>query len=158
MLKLLFARIEQALAPASAAHGHWSDSIEHELELAAASLLVEMTRADHEVHAVESEAVLAAVRETFELSAEEADQLHQRAVDRAADAVSLYEFTRLLNDRLDDAGKEHVVELLWRVAAADGDIDSYEEHLVRQIAELLYVPHNRFIRTKLRVLGNPPRG
>jgi len=44
-----------------------------------------------------------------------------------------------------------VVEMLWRVAFADGRIDRYEEALVRKIAELIYVPHRDFIRARHRV-------
>ena len=41
--------------------------------------------------------------------------------------------------------------MLWRVAYADGCLDPYEEALVRKIADLIYVPHRDFIRTKHRV-------
>ena len=41
-----------------------------------------------------------------------------------------------------------MVELLWRVAYADGNLDKYEEHLVRRIADLIHVPHSVFIRMK----------
>ena len=153
MLKRLFAHLEEAFSVGADAGARSPRSIEHDLELAAASLLVEMSRADASVDPIEERAVLAAVREAFGLDAAEAEALHARAVDRADEAVSMYEFTRLLNDRLDADAKTHIVELLWRVAAADGDIDKYEEHLVRQLAELLYVPHTRFIQAKLRVLA-----
>ena len=158
MFKELIAKLERGLAPDSGGDDHWSDSIEHDLELAAATLLVEMSRADDAVLAEEREAVVAAIREAFSLDRDEAEALHRRAADRAAEAVSLYEFTKLLNERLDDAGKEQVVELLWRVAVADGDIDRYEEHLVRRLADLLHVPHARFIRTKHRAIEAAARG
>ena len=158
MFNRLIAKLERSLSPDAGGDGHWSDSIERELELAAATLLVEMSRADDEVVAAEREAVVAAIREAFDLPADEAEALHERATDRAAEAVSLYEFTKLLNERLDDARKEHVVELLWRVAVADGDIDRYEEHLVRRLADLLHVPHTRFIKTKHRAMEAAARG
>ena len=46
-----------------------------------------------------------------------------------------------------------MVELLWRVAYADGDLDKYEEHLVRRIADLIHVPHSVFIRMKHKAGG-----
>ena len=52
----------------------------------------------------------------------------------------LYEFTQHINRQLDHEQKAHVVELLWQVAYADGDLDKYEEHLVRRIADLIHVP------------------
>ena len=38
------------------------------------------------------------------------------------------------------AEKQRVVEMLWQVALADRRLDKHEDHLVRRIAELLYVP------------------
>jgi len=43
------------------------------------------------------------------------------------------------------------IELLWRVAIADGTIDMYEDQLVRKLADLLYVSHADFILAKRRV-------
>ena len=39
--------------------------------------------------------------------------------------------------------------LAWAVAYADGNLDKYEEALIRQVAELTYVPHQDYIRCKL---------
>jgi uncharacterized tellurite resistance protein B-like protein len=39
---------------------------------------------------------------------------------------------------------------LWAIAYADGTLHLYEEHLIRKIADLLYVPHAAFIAAKLR--------
>jgi uncharacterized tellurite resistance protein B-like protein len=46
-----------------------------------------------------------------------------------------------------------VLEMLWRVAYADRHLDAHEEHLLRELAELLYLPHSEFIRAKLTVTG-----
>jgi uncharacterized tellurite resistance protein B-like protein len=43
-----------------------------------------------------------------------------------------------------------LIELLWQVVYSDGRADSYEEHLVRKVAGLIYVPHEVFIAAKLR--------
>ena len=37
------------------------------------------------------------------------------------------------------------------VAFADGNVDKYEEALIRQVAELIYVPHSDYIQSKLTV-------
>jgi hypothetical protein len=37
-------------------------------------------------------------------------------------------------------------------------VDKYEEHLVRRLADLLYVPHSDFIRMKLRVIDDQDAG
>jgi uncharacterized tellurite resistance protein B-like protein len=42
------------------------------------------------------------------------------------------------------------VELLWRVALSDAELEKHEEHLIRKIANLIHVPHPDFIDAKLR--------
>jgi uncharacterized tellurite resistance protein B-like protein len=36
------------------------------------------------------------------------------------------------------------------MAFADGNIDKYEEHVVRKISDLIHISHNDFIQSKLR--------
>ena len=57
----------------------------------------------------------------------------------------------MLNDNLDAEEKIHVIELLWQVAFADAVLDKYEEYYIRKIADLLYISHKDYIRTKHRV-------
>ena len=121
---------------------------ERAYQLATAALLIEMTRADHDVKSVERNAVTQAVQRAFELDAAQTEELLALAEEEADTATSLYEFTRLINRHFDAKQKEHIVELLWHVALADGEIDKYEDHLVRKVADLIYVPHLAFIRAQ----------
>lgn len=129
-----------------------NDDPEHGLRLATAALLVEMSRQDEVVYTTERDAAMAALREHFGLSMEEVSALYALAEAEAAEATDYYQFTSLLKERFSYSQKEQVIELLWRVAVADGRIDRYEEHMVRRIAELLYLPHSSFISAKHRVL------
>ena len=118
--------------------------------IASAALLVEMSRADHEVTAVERGVIESALGHVFELDASASARLYREAERHADDATSLYEFTRLINDNFELSEKENLIELLWFVAFADGELDKYEEHLVRRVADLVHVSHGNFIRAKHR--------
>ena len=143
---------------ATAARAEEPTEREHGYHLATAALLVEIMRADYAVRAGEREAVLRALAAVFDdLSVDETRKLLARAEEHAEDATSLYEFTRVVNREFDHDQKAHVVELLWRVAYADGDLDKYEEHLVRRIADLMHIPHSVFIRMKHRARVAAPR-
>jgi len=150
MLSRIQQFFERRIAGATADGGEHGAAHEHALELATAALLIEMSRADDEVKEVEVSAVAAAIHRAFDLDHEATRELIRMAEQEADRATSLYEFTRLINDHFDSRQKERVVELLWHVAFADGEIDKYEEHLVRRIADLIYVPHLAFIRAKHR--------
>jgi len=128
-------------------------SQDHSLRLATAALLVEMSRQDDTIQDAERRAVEKALRERFDLSRDEVDDLYNLAEQEVSEAIDYYQFTSLIKDNFSPAQKERVVELLWQVAIADGHIDRYEEHMVRRIAELLYLPHSSFIRAKHTALG-----
>ena len=132
---------------------HDSADAEHALRLATAALLVEMSRQDDTIHEAEREAITGALRDKFGLSPEEVAELYTLAEAEVKEAIDYYQFTSMLKDNFSSAQKEKVVELLWQVAGADGHIDKYEEHMVRRIAELLYLTQTEYIRAKHRALG-----
>jgi len=126
-------------------------SVEHRLRLATAALLLEMTRADGAVRQAEQAAVSRALGKAFSLASEETAELIALAEQEAHDATCYHAFTRLINDNYSREQKIQVIELLWEVAYADAEMEMYEEHLVRKLADLLYVRHSEFIQAKLRV-------
>ena len=124
---------------------------EHLLHLATAALLVEMTQANFKESEAETQAAADSVQRLFALPREEVDELLMLAREEVREGVSLYQFTTLINKSFGRDRKERVIEMLWRVAYADGHKDKHEEYLVRKVADLLYVPHSVFIRTRHRV-------
>ena len=123
---------------------------EHGLRLAAAVLLFEVVRADGTVKDEELTVMRAALQGTFGLAREEAEEVVHVAGEASRGAASLYEFTSLVDRELGFDEKKRLVELLWLVAFADAEKDAHEEHLVRQVAGLLHVPHPDFIDAKIR--------
>lgn len=128
---------------------------QHGLQLATAALLFEMLRADDAEHPEERDTLERALQASFTLSDSETQELAQLAEREAAESVSLFQFTGLINKHFSPEDKVRVVEMLWRVAYADGRLDRYEEALVRKIAELIHVPHRQFMQAKHRVLQIP---
>jgi len=122
----------------------------HAIELATAALLVEVGRLDAEIDAAERAAMLRAVREKFGLSAQEAETLIGLAEAEAREATDYYQFTSLINRHFSQEQRQRVIELMWQVAYADAELSAHEQHVVRKIAGLLYVPHSAYIAAKLR--------
>jgi uncharacterized tellurite resistance protein B-like protein len=123
----------------------------HRVQLAVGALLLEMTRMDGEIRPEQCARVEAAIREHFELSAEETKALIALAEAERHDATDYFQFTSLINAQYTSEQKIHIIEQLWAVALADDALHRYEEHLVRKISELLYVPHSAFIAARHRV-------
>ncbi|HYC35339.1 MAG TPA: TerB family tellurite resistance protein [Usitatibacter sp.] len=123
---------------------------EHTLELAAATLLAEVARLDGEITPAEREAVLAAIRSRFHLSGEQASSLFSLAEAEAKEATDYFQFTSLIREHFGQEDRQHLIELMWRAAYADEVLSAHEQHLVRKIADLLYVPHSAYIAAKMR--------
>jgi uncharacterized tellurite resistance protein B-like protein len=121
------------------------------LQLAAAALLVEVSAADFERHPEERRAIFDALSKVFELDHATVKSLVDGADHLVHTATSLYEFTRVLNDHCTHQEKLYLIEQCWRVAFADGHLDKYEDHRIRKLSDLLYIPHREFIQTKLKV-------
>lgn len=126
------------------------ESTERALQLATAALLVEVSRADHEIKPEERRVISDAVRRTFDLSEHDTDVIITLAEEEAQTATSTHQFTQLIDKHFALEHKIHIVELLWRVAFADADKDRHEEHLIRRISDLLHVPHREYIDAKIR--------
>jgi len=147
MLKTLKDLFDTLLPPQAAAA---AANDEHRLQLATAVLLVEVMRADAEMRPDEREAVQAALREKLSLSPDEADRLAELAVSTAREATDLYGFTSRLNDHFSMEQKVRMVELMWRVAYADGHLADHERHTLWRVADLLHVPQGAYVLARQR--------
>ena len=124
---------------------------EHQLNLAAAALLVEMILQDDKVELEEVKIVKQSLVEQLGLSQEEAGEIYQLAEEERHSATDYHQFTQLIGQHYSQAQKIVLIESLWRVAYADKVLDKYEEHMVRRIADLIHVSHKDFLQAKLRV-------
>ena len=123
-----------------------------DLTIAAAALLVEAARADHQIGAAEVHAIVALLMRRFQLDRGDAEAMVTLGTKAQAEASDLYKFTRLLKDRLDNDGRVQVIEMLWEVAYADGRLDDYEAALLRRVGGLLYVSDSDRGSARQRVL------
>lgn len=121
--------------------------------IAAAVLMLEMAHADSQRDAIEYAEIGRQLQAHFGLNADDCAELITAAQTSADEAVSLYRYLKVLNEGMAFDDKRQVLEMLWHVAYADQQLDPEEERLMRELSELLYLPHSEFIRAKLRVTG-----
>ncbi len=142
---MLLKKLKDLLGSESTATGE----VEHRaLELACAALMFEVARADFTVETTEQDAVTSLLTAQFNLGADEVSTITEAAVEQADAATCLFEFTRTLNELASAEQKRDLLAMMWRVAMADNEISRYEEHVIRKVADLLYVPHGDFIAAK----------
>lgn len=124
---------------------------EHELNLAIAALLVEVATINQDFDDREWKQLQALLISECQLSQEEALAIAEEAEKASANSASLYDFTQRINQQCDYKQKIVLVEGLWKIAYADGELDKYEEHIIRRIADLIHVSHRDFIQAKIKV-------
>lgn len=129
-----------------------AENQEDRQQLALASLLVEMARADFDETHDEHSLIIDLLASHYDLSPAEALELLNKARAANDKAVCLFDFTRALHKSLDEEQKQAVIRLLWQVANADDKLDKYEDFLVRKVADLLYVSHSDVVRLKHEVM------
>lgn len=128
--------------------------VRDDLQMAAGALLIEMMCVDYREDEAERQVVTRAIGKMFNLSPEESAGLVSRAQTRLQGATDYYEFTSCINAGFSLQQKEALMEALWQVAYADGNIDKYERHYLGKIADLLYLPQHSFIAAKHRASGS----
>ncbi|MGZ9034687.1 MAG: tellurite resistance TerB family protein [Rhodospirillales bacterium] len=125
---------------------------DEKLRLAAAALLAEAAGQDGRVEDVELASIQAILRSHFALTDAEAEELVAAGRSAAREATQLYGFVRAVNDAMAPEERVQIIEMLWEVAYADGELHDYEASLVRRVAGLLYVPDQASGAARKRVL------
>ena len=126
--------------------------VDHQLKLATTALLIEMMLQDDDVAEQEILTIKESMQESFELSSDECQVLFELAEKEQRNATDYHQFTSLIAKNYSNEQKLQVIEYLWKVAYADGQLDSLEEHMLRRISDLIYVSHSDFIRIKHQIL------
>lgn len=111
-----------------------------DLELAVAALLVETARMDDTFGATERLLIENLLEKRFGLSADDTRGLMADAQRQVEYSAQYFPFTSRITRELDHDQRVGIIEMLWRVAYADGVLDPQEDALIRQIAGLIHVP------------------
>ncbi|GAC25920.1 MAG: TerB family tellurite resistance protein [Alteromonadaceae bacterium] len=122
-------------------------------EVATAVLLYELMRADGDFSAEEQHAYEQILRSHFSLDDSQLNELLALTKEKASQATDFSQFTRVINATNSVAQKRGIIDGLWKIAYSDDVIDPEEEHMIRRVADLLYIPHSQFIKSKLAASG-----
>ncbi len=110
-----------------------------EFHLAAAALLVHAATADADFDARERARIEWLCEHKLELGHAETAALIEAAEKQVEDSVQLLRFTRTIKDGFSYEERVALMEMLWDVVYADGEVEAHEAQLMRRIAGLIYV-------------------
>ena len=137
-------------------HGTHFDAGDY--RLAAAALLIHVVGIDGNVSAVEREKLHTVLKSQFELDDATTAELIDAATAVDRDAVDLYGFTNKINRALDESGRARVVEMMWEMVYADGQVSEFERNLIWRAADLLGVSSRERIELGQQVASRRSSG
>jgi uncharacterized tellurite resistance protein B-like protein len=121
--------------------------------LAAAALLIHVISLDGEPSEIEKRKLHGLLESSFGLDPGTADRLIASATRAEGEAVDLYHFTSVIMRSVNEEGRLRIVEMMWELAYADGEVSEFEDNVVWRAADLLGVSSRDRIDLKHRVAG-----
>jgi uncharacterized tellurite resistance protein B-like protein len=128
---------------------------EDDYRLAAVALVVNIANVDGEIHDEERERLKILIETRFGLDDAAAAELVAQGEQSDRDAVDFFRFTSILKRQLDEPARARVVEMLWDIAYADGEVHEFEESTIGRIADLLDVSNHERILSRQRAARAP---
>jgi len=122
--------------------------------LAATALLIHVISLDGEPSEIEKRKLHSLIESRFGLDPGTADHLIASATLVEGEAVDLYHFTSVIMRSVNEEGRLRIVEMMWELVYADGEVSEFEDNVVWRAADLLGVSSRDRIDLKHRVAGN----
>lgn len=121
--------------------------------IAIAGLLVRIARTDGDYSAEEVARIDRILSKRYDLTPAQTTALRQEAEVFEKSAPDTVRFTRVIKDSVPHDEREAVIEALWQVVLADGERNTYEDTLMRLLANLLGITDIDSARCRQRVLS-----
>lgn len=153
----MFDRIKDFLTGGGAPEvGHGFDH----LQVAVVALLIRAATTDAKFTSDERETIRRIAAAAFRLSPQELDRLIAAAEGEEAETMDLFHWAQTIKRAYGEEERIALIEKMWEVVYADGELDDYEANLLRRVAGLIYVPDRDSGQARQRVLarlGMEPR-
>ena len=108
-------------------------------QLAATALLIHVISLDGEPAEAERRKLHSLIESHFSLDRGTADRLIASATHVEGEAVDLYHFTSVIMRSLNEDGRKRIVEMMWELVFADGQVTEFEDNVVWRASDLLGV-------------------
>ena len=128
-LKKIFKRSEESLP----------ESVSKEELYLLCGLMIEAAQTDGKIDQKEIDSISNSLVEVFQEKKMEVEAVLKNCLNELNEAKSLHFFTSKINKSFTDEKKLFLIETLWEIILADGEIHDFESNLIRRLAGLLYV-------------------
>ncbi len=124
-----------------------------DVQVAAVALLVEAAVMDGDFDEAERKAIARLMESRFGLEGAEVEEMIALGEEALQRSNQLYAFTSVVKKGFDFENRIEMIEMLWDVACADGEIHDFEANLVRRVAGLIHVSDRESGAARKRALA-----
>jgi uncharacterized tellurite resistance protein B-like protein len=129
--------LRQFIAEIVAPHAGERSFGESDYRLAATALLIHVISLDGQPTPAEQRKLHSLIESHFGLDRGTADRLIADATQVEGEAVDLYHFTSVIMRSLDEQGRKRIVQMMWELVYADGQVTEFEDNVVWRASDLL---------------------
>ncbi len=113
-------------------------SEENNLELLC-GLMIEAANSDGEIGAEEVKKIRETLINIFKENSDDVDSVLGTAIKNSNNSKSLYYYSSKINKNFSEEKKILLLETLWEIVLADGELHDYESSIIRRLSGLLYI-------------------
>ena len=128
-LKKIFKQSEESL----------SESVVKEELYLLCGLMIEAAQTDGKIDQKEIDSISNSLVEVFQENKMDVEAVLKNCLNELNEAKSLHSFTSKLNKMFSNEKKILLIETLWGIVLADGELHEFESNLIRRLAGLLYI-------------------
>ena len=126
---------------------------DNELAIAAIALLIEAAVMDGDFDDQERRGIANLISGHFGLGSDETQALIDTGEKAAEQSNQLFAFASVIKQGFEVEDRIEMIEMLWDVACADGEVHDYEANLVRRVAGLIHVSDRESGQARKRAMN-----
>ena len=118
---------------------------------ATAILLLSIANADNIIEKSEIKVIKDIVMDFFSIESEESYSIIENAMIEFKKSTSYFEYAQTLNENFTYQDKLDFVFCIFEVAHIDNELHFKEQHLIKQISNILNIEHHDLIKIKIEI-------
>ena len=102
-------------------------------------LMIEAANSDGDIGAEEIKKIRETLINIFKENPDKVDTVLDQSIKNRNNSKSLYYYSSKINKNYSDEKKILLIEILWEIVLADGQVHDYESSIIRRLSGLLYI-------------------
>ena len=102
-------------------------------------LMIEAANSDGDIGEDEIKKIRETLINVFKENPDEVDSVLEQSIENSNNSKSLYYYSSKINKNYSEEKKILLIEILWEIVLADGQLHDYESSIIRRLSGLLYI-------------------